>query len=77
VRVFFTSTTPIPTPGAVGKQVVALRISANTTTFVGCFLGAKTHYIIVIVHFSFASLISIVLINYEFSSNLYLNGFLV
>ena len=36
------NTTLVPTPRAIGKQVVALRISADTTTFVGFkFLGAQ------------------------------------
>ncbi|PHU01885.1 putative pectinesterase 53 [Capsicum chinense] len=36
------NTTPVPPPGAIGKQAVAFRISADTTTFVGCkFLGAQ------------------------------------
>ena len=36
------NTTPIPAPGAVGKQAVALRISADTAAFLGCkFLGAQ------------------------------------
>lgn len=36
------NTTPVPAPGAVGKQAVAFRISADTAAFVGCrFLGAQ------------------------------------
>jgi len=36
------NTTPVPPPGAVGKQAVAFRISADTAAFVGCkFLGAQ------------------------------------
>ena len=36
------NTAPIPAPGAVGKQGVALRISADTAVFLGCkFLGAQ------------------------------------
>lgn len=36
------NTAPVPAPGAVGKQAVALRISADTAIFVGCkFLGAQ------------------------------------
>ena len=36
------NTTPVPAPGAVGKQAVAFRISADTASFVGCkFLGAQ------------------------------------
>ena len=36
------NTTPVPPPGAVGKQAVAFRISADTATFLGCrFLGAQ------------------------------------
>ncbi|KAF3612950.1 hypothetical protein FXO38_36527 [Capsicum annuum] len=36
------NTTPIPPPGAIGKQAVAFRISADTAAFVGCkFLGAQ------------------------------------
>lgn len=32
----------MPPPGAVGKQAVAFRISADTAAFVGCrFLGAQ------------------------------------
>jgi len=38
----FQNTTPIPAPGAVGKQAVALRISADNAIFLGCkFLGAQ------------------------------------
>lgn len=36
------NTTPVPPPGAVGKQAVAFRISADTAAFFGCrFLGAQ------------------------------------
>jgi len=36
------NTTPVPKPGAVGKQAVAFRISADTAAFWGCsFLGAQ------------------------------------
>lgn len=36
------NTTPVPAPGAIGKQAVAFRISADTATFLGCkFLGAQ------------------------------------
>ncbi|XP_073289749.1 probable pectinesterase 53 isoform X1 [Primulina huaijiensis] len=36
------NTAPVPTPGAVGKQAVAFRISADTASLVGCkFLGAQ------------------------------------
>lgn len=36
------NTTPVPAPGAVGKQAVAFRISADTAAFLGCkFLGAQ------------------------------------
>ncbi|KAE9464509.1 hypothetical protein C3L33_03597, partial [Rhododendron williamsianum] len=36
------NTTPVPAPGAIGKQAVAFRISADTAAFVGCrFLGAQ------------------------------------
>ncbi|KVH93865.1 Pectinesterase, catalytic [Cynara cardunculus var. scolymus] len=42
VRVVIKNTTPVPPPGAVGKQAVAFRISADTAAFVGCrFLGAQ------------------------------------
>ncbi|KAK8535428.1 hypothetical protein V6N12_056946 [Hibiscus sabdariffa] len=38
----FKNTAPVPPSGAVGKQAVAFRISADTATFVGCrFLGAQ------------------------------------
>ncbi|XP_019422833.1 PREDICTED: probable pectinesterase 53 [Lupinus angustifolius] len=41
-NITFKNTTPIPDPGAVGKQAVALRISADTAVFQGCkFLGAQ------------------------------------
>jgi len=36
------NTAPVPRPGALGKQGVALRISADNAAFVGCnFLGAQ------------------------------------
>lgn len=36
------NTTPVPAAGAIGKQAVAFRISADTAAFVGCkFLGAQ------------------------------------
>lgn len=36
------NTAPIPPPGAVGKQAVALRISGDNAAFWGCrFLGAQ------------------------------------
>ncbi|KAG5014657.1 hypothetical protein AAZX31_08G032900 [Glycine max] len=41
-NITFKNTAPIPAPGAVGKQGVALRISADTAVFLGCkFLGAQ------------------------------------
>ncbi|KAL5572533.1 hypothetical protein UlMin_022130 [Ulmus minor] len=41
-NITFKNTTPVPAPGAVGKQAVAFRISADTATFLGCkFLGAQ------------------------------------
>ncbi|KAI9128844.1 hypothetical protein K1719_000327 [Acacia pycnantha] len=41
-NITFKNTTPVPAPGAVGKQAVALRISADTASFYGCkFLGAQ------------------------------------
>ncbi|XP_041006327.1 probable pectinesterase 53 isoform X1 [Juglans microcarpa x Juglans regia] len=41
-NITFKNTTPVPAPGAIGKQAVALRISADTASFVGCrFLGAQ------------------------------------
>ncbi|KAL0315703.1 UNVERIFIED_CONTAM: putative pectinesterase 53 [Sesamum radiatum] len=41
-NITFKNTTPVPPPGAVGKQAVAFRISADTAAFVGCkFLGAQ------------------------------------
>ncbi|KAL2342577.1 hypothetical protein Fmac_003862 [Flemingia macrophylla] len=41
-NITFKNTTPVPAPGAVGKQAVALRISADTAIFLGCkFLGAQ------------------------------------
>ncbi|PHT27813.1 hypothetical protein CQW23_32579 [Capsicum baccatum] len=39
------NTTPVPPPGAIGKQAVAFTISADTTAFVGCkFLAQDTLY---------------------------------
>lgn len=39
---YLQNTTPVPAPGAVGKQAVAFRISADTAAFYGCkFLGAQ------------------------------------
>lgn len=36
------NTAPLPAPGAMGQQAVALRISADTAAFLGCkFLGAQ------------------------------------
>ncbi|KAL3625420.1 putative pectinesterase 53 [Castilleja foliolosa] len=41
-NITFKNTTPVPAPGAIGKQAVAFRISADTAAFVGCkFLGAQ------------------------------------
>ncbi|KAE8675023.1 putative pectinesterase 53 [Hibiscus syriacus] len=41
-NITFKNTAPVPPPGAVGKQAVAFRISADTATFFGCrFLGAQ------------------------------------
>ncbi|KAK1313811.1 putative pectinesterase 53 [Acorus calamus] len=41
-NITFKNTTPVPPPGAAGKQAVALRISGDTATFLGCkFLGAQ------------------------------------
>lgn len=41
-NITFKNTAPVPPPGAVGKQAVAFRISADTAVFVGCkFLGAQ------------------------------------
>ncbi|KAK7358397.1 hypothetical protein VNO77_00324 [Canavalia gladiata] len=41
-NITFKNTAPVPAPGAVGKQAVALRISADTAVFLGCkFLGAQ------------------------------------
>ncbi|KAM1047007.1 hypothetical protein FF1_026383 [Malus domestica] len=41
-NITFKNTTPVPKPGAIGKQAVAFRISADTATFWGCsFLGAQ------------------------------------
>ncbi|KAJ4836466.1 putative pectinesterase 53 [Turnera subulata] len=38
----FANTTPVPPPGAIGKQAVAFRISADTAAFLGCrFLGGQ------------------------------------
>ncbi|CAN6541050.1 hypothetical protein ACFX13_018166 [Malus domestica] len=41
-NITFKNTTPVPKPGAIGKQAVAFRISADTASFWGCrFLGAQ------------------------------------
>lgn len=41
-NITFKNTTPVPPAGAVGKQAVAFRISADTAAFLGCkFLGAQ------------------------------------
>ncbi|XP_058206686.1 probable pectinesterase 53 [Rhododendron vialii] len=41
-NITFKNTTPVPAPGAIGKQAVAFRMSADTAAFVGCrFLGAQ------------------------------------
>ncbi|XP_041996967.1 probable pectinesterase 53 [Salvia splendens] len=41
-NITFKNTAPVPEPGAVGKQAVAFRISADTAVLVGCkFLGAQ------------------------------------
>ncbi|KAJ1393563.1 Pectinesterase, catalytic [Sesbania bispinosa] len=41
-NITFKNTSPVPRPGAVGKQAVALRISADTAIFLGCkFFGAQ------------------------------------
>ncbi|KAF3335037.1 putative pectinesterase 53 isoform X2 [Carex littledalei] len=41
-NITFKNTTPVPKPGSVGKQAVALRVSGDTAAFVGCkFLGAQ------------------------------------
>ncbi|KAK9715428.1 hypothetical protein RND81_06G164400 [Saponaria officinalis] len=41
-NITFKNTYPAPAPGAIGKQAVAFRISADTAAFVGCkFLGAQ------------------------------------
>ncbi|XP_030465185.2 probable pectinesterase 53 [Syzygium oleosum] len=41
-NITFKNTTPVPKPGAIGKQAVAFRISADTAAFWGCsFLGAQ------------------------------------
>lgn len=40
--IYVQNTTPVPAPGAIGKQAVAFRISADTAAFLGCrFLGAQ------------------------------------
>ena len=42
IEKYLQNTTPVPAPGAVGKQAVAFRISADTAAFYGCkFLGAQ------------------------------------
>ncbi|KAF3790042.1 putative pectinesterase 53 [Nymphaea thermarum] len=41
-NITFQNTTPVPPPGAVGMQAVALRVSGDTAAFVGCrILGAQ------------------------------------
>ncbi|XXG57345.1 hypothetical protein AAC387_Pa03g4523 [Persea americana] len=41
-NITFKNTTPVPPPGAAGKQAVAFRISGDTAAFLGCkFLGAQ------------------------------------
>ncbi|ONM38333.1 Pectinesterase [Zea mays] len=41
-NITFKNTSPVPKPGAAGKQAVALRVSADNAAFVGCrFLGAQ------------------------------------
>ncbi|XP_022925076.1 probable pectinesterase 53 [Cucurbita moschata] len=41
-NITFKNTTPVPPPGAIGKQAVAFRISGDTAAFYGCrFLGAQ------------------------------------
>ncbi|URD76092.1 pectinesterase [Musa troglodytarum] len=41
-NITFKNTTPVPPPGAMGKQAVALRVSADAATFLGCdILGAQ------------------------------------
>ncbi|XP_078168282.1 pectin lyase-like superfamily protein [Carex rostrata] len=41
-NITFKNTTPVPKPGSVGKQAVALRVSGDTAAFVGCkFLGGQ------------------------------------
>lgn len=41
-NITFKNTAPLPAPGAMGQQAVALRISADTAAFLGCkFLGAQ------------------------------------
>ncbi|XP_078431948.1 pectin lyase-like superfamily protein [Wolffia australiana] len=41
-NITFKNTTPVPPPGALGKQAVALRISGDTASFWGCkFIGGQ------------------------------------
>lgn len=41
-NITFQNTAPVPPPGAVGRQAVALRITGDTASFFGCsFLGAQ------------------------------------
>ncbi|XP_020099220.1 probable pectinesterase 53 [Ananas comosus] len=41
-NITFKNTTPVPAPGAMGKQAVAFRVSGDNAAFVGCkFLGAQ------------------------------------
>ncbi|XP_010249481.1 PREDICTED: probable pectinesterase 53 [Nelumbo nucifera] len=41
-NITFKNTTPLPPPGAIGKQAVAFRISGDTAAFWGCkFFGAQ------------------------------------
>ncbi|XP_047339189.1 probable pectinesterase 53 [Impatiens glandulifera] len=41
-NITFKNPTPVPEPGAIGKQAVALRISGDNAAFYGCkFLGAQ------------------------------------
>ncbi|XP_010454257.1 PREDICTED: probable pectinesterase 53 [Camelina sativa] len=41
-NITFKNTTPVPLPGAIGKQAVALRVSADNAAFFGCkMLGAQ------------------------------------
>lgn len=41
-NITFQNTAPVPPPGAVGRQAVALRITGDTSSFFGCsFLGAQ------------------------------------